>query len=61
MRLDKLTSKLQLAISDAQSMALGRDHQSIDVVHVMIDGKIVKTGGPELAAELEEKGYAEVA
>ena len=36
MRLDKLTSKLQLAISDAQSMALGRDHQSIDVVHVMI-------------------------
>ncbi|MBO6506140.1 MAG: Fe-S cluster assembly ATPase SufC [Kordiimonadaceae bacterium] len=32
-----------------------------DVVHVMIDGKIVKTGGPELAAELEEKGYAEVA
>ncbi|MBV1900513.1 MAG: Fe-S cluster assembly ATPase SufC [Kordiimonadaceae bacterium] len=32
-----------------------------DVVHVMIDGKIVKSGGKELAAELEEKGYAEVA
>ena len=28
-----------------------------DVVHVMIDGRIVKTGGPELALELEEKGY----
>jgi len=32
-----------------------------DVVHVMIDGKIVKSGGKELAAELEEKGYADVA
>jgi Fe-S cluster assembly ATP-binding protein len=28
-----------------------------DFVHVMIDGRIVKTGGPELALELEEKGY----
>lgn len=26
-------------------------------VHVMIDGKIVKTGGPEVALELEEQGY----
>ncbi|ADF50574.1 MAG: Fe-S cluster assembly ATPase SufC [Zunongwangia sp.] len=28
-----------------------------DVVHVLIDGKIVKTGGKELAYELEERGY----
>ncbi len=28
-----------------------------DVVHVMFDGTIVKTGGKELALELEEKGY----
>jgi Fe-S cluster assembly ATP-binding protein len=28
-----------------------------DFVHVMIDGRIVKTGGPELALELEEVGY----
>ncbi|MDT0685349.1 Fe-S cluster assembly ATPase SufC [Autumnicola psychrophila] len=28
-----------------------------DVVHVLIDGRIVKTGGKELAFELEEKGY----
>ena len=28
-----------------------------DFVHVLIDGKIVKTGGPDLALELEEKGY----
>ena len=28
-----------------------------DFVHVMFDGRIVKEGGPELVAELEEKGY----
>lgn len=28
-----------------------------DYVHVLFDGKIVKTGGKELALELEEKGY----
>ncbi|MFW6010351.1 MAG: ABC transporter ATP-binding protein, partial [Gemmatimonadota bacterium] len=28
-----------------------------DRVHVMIDGKIVESGGPELAEELEERGY----
>lgn len=28
-----------------------------DVVHVLIGGKIVKTGGPELAVELEQTGY----
>ncbi len=33
------------------------DHVEPDFVHVMIDGKIVKTGGSELAAELESKGY----
>ncbi|MDP2561860.1 ATP-dependent chaperone ClpB [Psychrobium sp. 1_MG-2023] len=34
MRLDRLTSKFQLAISDAQSIALGRDHQFIEPVHL---------------------------
>jgi Fe-S cluster assembly ATP-binding protein len=29
-----------------------------DVVHVMAKGKIVRSGGPELALELEQKGYA---
>jgi len=28
-----------------------------DVVHVMMDGRVVKTGGPELAQELEKRGY----
>ena len=28
-----------------------------DIVHVLFDGRIVKTGGPELALELEKQGY----
>ena len=36
------------------------DYIKPDVVHVLAKGKIVKTGGPELALELEEKGYADV-
>lgn len=28
-----------------------------DLVHVLVDGRIVRSGGPELAVELEEKGY----
>jgi Fe-S cluster assembly ATP-binding protein len=35
------------------------DHIKPDIVHVLAQGKIRKTGGPELALELEEKGYAE--
>lgn len=35
------------------------DYIKPDVVHVLANGKIVKTGGPELAQELEAKGYAE--
>jgi Fe-S cluster assembly ATP-binding protein len=34
------------------------DHIRPDVVHIMADGRIVKTGGPELALEVEENGYA---
>ena len=33
------------------------DHVQPDRVHVLADGRIVKSGGPELARELEEKGY----
>jgi Fe-S cluster assembly ATP-binding protein len=35
------------------------DYIKPDFVHIMADGKIIKTGGPELALELEEKGYAD--
>ena len=36
MRMDKLTTKFQEALAEAQSLALGRDHQFIEPVHVMI-------------------------
>jgi ATP-dependent Clp protease ATP-binding subunit ClpB len=35
MRMDRLTSKFQLALADAQSLAVGRDHQYIEPVHLM--------------------------
>lgn len=31
-----------------------------DFVHVLVDGRIVRSGGPELALELEEKGYGSI-
>jgi ATP-dependent Clp protease ATP-binding subunit ClpB len=34
--MDKLTSKFQLALQDAQSIALGRDHQIVEPLHVLI-------------------------
>ncbi|HEV2110977.1 MAG TPA: ATP-dependent chaperone ClpB [Gammaproteobacteria bacterium] len=36
MRLDKLTSKFQMALADAQSLAVGRDHQYMEPVHLML-------------------------
>ena len=36
------------------------DHIQPDVVHIMADGRIVKTGGPELALEVENNGYADI-
>ncbi len=33
------------------------DYIKPDVVHVLVDGRIVRSGGPELAKELEDKGY----
>jgi Fe-S cluster assembly ATP-binding protein len=32
-----------------------------DHVHILMDGRIVRSGGPELAHELEKSGYAGVA
>jgi Fe-S cluster assembly ATP-binding protein len=33
------------------------DHLTPDVVHILVDGRIVATGGPELAKQLEVEGY----
>ncbi len=35
MRMDRLTSKFQMALADAQSLAVGRDHQFIEPLHLM--------------------------
>ena len=36
------------------------DHITPDVVHIMADGRIVATGGPELALEVERNGYGDL-
>ena len=33
------------------------DYLQPDVVHILVDGRVVETGGPDLAARLEEEGY----
>ena len=53
---NKLKSKdnAQLVITHYQRLL---DYIVPDFVHVLVDGKIVKSGGKELAKELEAKGY----
>ncbi|WP_050525486.1 Fe-S cluster assembly ATPase SufC [Pseudorhodobacter aquimaris] len=36
------------------------DHIKPDFVHIMANGRIIKTGGPELALEVEQNGYADI-
>ena len=36
------------------------DHIRPDVVHIMADGRIITSGGPELALEVEQNGYADI-
>ena len=36
------------------------DHIAPDVVHIMADGRIIKTGGADLALEVEKNGYADL-
>jgi len=36
------------------------DHIKPDVVHIMANGRIIKSGGPELALEVENNGYADI-
>ncbi len=54
MRLDRLTSKFQIAISDAQSLALGRDHQYIEPVHIMV--ALLNQDGGSVRALMETAG-----
>ena len=36
------------------------DHIKPDVVHIMAAGRIIKSGGPELALEVENNGYSDL-
>jgi len=33
------------------------EHLQPDVVHILVDGRVVESGGPELASRLDEEGY----
>ena len=35
MRFEKFTNRLQQALSDAQSLAMGKDHTAIDSIHIL--------------------------
>ncbi|TMP40407.1 ATP-dependent chaperone ClpB [Pseudoalteromonas citrea] len=56
MRLDRFTSKFQAALSDAQSLALGRDHQFIEPVHLMY--ALLQQTGSSVRALLAQAGIS---
>ncbi|MEX1213831.1 ATP-dependent chaperone ClpB [Saccharospirillum sp.] len=54
MRIDRLTSKLQVALSDAQSVALGRDHNFIEPAHLLV--ALLEQNGSAIAPLLRNAG-----
>ncbi len=54
MRIDRLTSKLQLALSDAQSLAVGRDNPAIEPAHLLL--ALVDQKGSGVRVMLEQAG-----
>ena len=54
MRMDKLTSKFQMALAEAQSLALGRDHQFIEPAHLML--ALLEQEGGSVRPLLEKSG-----
>ena len=62
---DQLKQKVDeiwcLSVNDAFVMgAWGREHGATGKVRMMADGRIVKSGGPDLALEVENNGYANI-
>jgi len=55
MRMDKLTSKLQVALSDAQSLAVGKDHNFIEPAHLV--SVLVDQKGGSIRPLLMQTGY----
>ena len=56
MRMDKLTTQFQQALADAQSLAVGRDHQFIEPVHLML--ALLNQQGGSIRPLLEKAGLA---
>lgn len=54
MRMDKLTSRFQQALADAQSLAVGRDHNFIEPVHLMV--ALLDQSGGSSRALLQQAG-----
>jgi ATP-dependent Clp protease ATP-binding subunit ClpB len=54
MRMDKLTSKFQQALGDAQSLALGKDHQFIEPLHLML--ALIDQDGGSIKPLLQQVG-----
>ena len=54
MRMDKLTSRFQMALAEAQSLALGRDHQFIEPAHLML--ALLEQQGGGVRPLLEKSG-----
>ena len=54
MRMDKLTSKFQMALADAQSLAVGKDHQFIEPVHLL--SALLDQQGGSAAPLLQQAG-----
>lgn len=55
MRMDKLTNKLQLALADAQSLAVGKDHNQIAPVHLI--SSLVNQKGGSIRPLLMQTGF----
>ncbi|WP_422134499.1 ATP-dependent chaperone ClpB [Endozoicomonas sp. ALD040] len=55
MRADRLTSKLQSALSDAQSLAVGKDHNQIEPVHLLM--ALLNQRGGSIKPLLSQVGF----
>ncbi|GAB1261373.1 ATP-dependent chaperone ClpB [Aurantivibrio plasticivorans] len=55
MRIDRLTNQLQMALSDAQSLAVGRDHSQIEPAHVML--ALLDQQGSSVRPLLSQSGF----
>ena len=58
-RIEAATTEFDLGVLAITHYHRLLDELRPDVVHILVKGRIVATGGPELAGQLEETGYAE--